>query len=94
MITYLGLLAAAITSAGPFLQMVKTMRTRETDHLSWGMWISFCIGITLWIIYGIVRRDVPVIVANVVTLLFSAVIVGVMVQNRRARVTRKPSGRF
>lgn len=85
MITYLGLLAAAFTSAGPFLQMVKTVRTRETEHLSAGMWVFFCIGITLWLVYGIVRRDIPVIAANAATLLFSAVILGVMVRNRRAR---------
>lgn len=85
MITYLGLLAAAITSTGPLLQMVKVVRTGETRGLSWGMWVSFCIGITLWLVYGIARRDLPVIAANAATLLFSAVILGVMVRNRRAR---------
>lgn len=82
MITYLGLLAAVITSAGPFLQMVKTVRTGETRDLSWGMWTSFCVGITIWLVYGFARRDIPVIVANTATLLFSLVIVGVMVRKR------------
>lgn len=84
MTTYLGLLAAVITSTGPFLQMMKTVRTRETSHLSAGMWVSFCIGITLWLVYGVIRRDIPVIVANAATLIFSAVILGVIVRNRRS----------
>lgn len=90
MITYLGLLAAAITSTGPFLQMVKVVRTGETRDLSWGMWVSFCIGITIWLVYGFLRHDIPVIAANAVTLICSLVIVGVMVRNRRPRV--RPNG--
>lgn len=85
MITYLGLLAAALTSAGPFLQMIKTVRTGETRDLSWGMWISFCIGIMVWLVYGFLRHDIPVIAANAATLFCSLVIVGMMVWKRRAR---------
>ncbi|MEK7532167.1 MAG: SemiSWEET transporter [Patescibacteria group bacterium] len=91
MVTYLGLLAAVVTSAGPLLQMVKTLRTRDTSGLSWGMWISLCVGIVLWLCYGIIKEDIPLIVANSVTLCSSAVILGVMVRNRRARVGQRMS---
>lgn len=86
MITYLGLFAAVITSTGPFLQMVKTVRTRETGDLSWGMWISLCSGVVLWLCYAILKEDVPLIIANSITLCCSAVILCVMVRNRRHRV--------
>jgi len=36
------------------------------------MFSIFCIGVTLWLIYGIIRRDVPVIVANLSTLLLAS----------------------
>lgn len=83
MVTYLGLLAAVITSTGPFLQMVKTVRTGETRGLSLGMWISLCSGVILWLCYGILKGDIPLIVANSTTLCCSAVILGAMVRNRR-----------
>ena len=91
MITYLGLLAAVMTSTGPLLQMMKTLRTRETGDLSWGMWISLCIGIVLWLYYGILKEDVPLIIANSVTLFSSTVILGMMVRNRRTRGRQKMS---
>lgn len=81
----LGLIAGTLTSIGPFLQMVKTVRTRETNDLSWGMWIFFCSGIVLWLVYGIARGDIPVIAANLATLMFAAVILGVMIKNRNNR---------
>ena len=86
MITYLGLLAAAIISIGPLLQTVKTVRTGETGDLSWGMWIALCIGAVLWLWYGILKEDVPLIVANCAAPCCSTLILGVMVRNRRARV--------
>ncbi len=91
MVTYLGFLAAAITSAGPILQMWKTLKTGETRDLSWGMWISLCSGVVLWLCYAILKEDVPLIVANSMTLFCSAVILGAMVRNRRARVGQRMS---
>lgn len=82
MVTYLGLLAATVTSAGPFLQMVKTLKTGETRGLSLGMWISLSIGVILWLCYGIIKEDTPLIVANSTTLCSSAVILFAIVRNR------------
>jgi MtN3 and saliva related transmembrane protein len=55
-------------------QLVKVVRTRSADDLSYGMFGAFSIGIVLWLIYGVLRDDLPVIVANVVTLLLSVAI--------------------
>jgi len=78
MLTALGLLAGTLTSIGPFLQMLKTVRTRETNDLSSGMWIFFSSGIVLWLVYGILRRDIPVIAANAATLFCAVVILAIM----------------
>jgi MtN3 and saliva related transmembrane protein len=35
------------------------------------MFIAFCIGVTLWLIYGVVNRDVAIIVSNFITLMLA-----------------------
>jgi MtN3 and saliva related transmembrane protein len=36
------------------------------------MFSLFCIGVALWLVYGVAVNDVPVIAANVLTLLLAS----------------------
>lgn len=67
----LGFAAACLTTGAFFPQVIRSWRTRRTDDISLGMYLMLVIGICLWIVYGVFRRDAPLIVANIVTL-FSA----------------------
>ncbi len=69
-IMVLGFTAAACTTLSFFPQVLKAWRTRRTSDLSLGMFSILTLGIFLWLIYGIARRDAPVAVANGITLLF------------------------
>jgi MtN3 and saliva related transmembrane protein len=72
--TMLGL-AAAFCSTFAFLpQVVKTWVTRSTHDLSLGMFATLVTGIVLWLVYGIIRSDLPLIAANGTTLVFAATI--------------------
>lgn len=75
-LTILGLVAATFTTFSFVPQLVKVVRTRSADDLSYGMFGAFSLGIVLWLIYGVLRDDLPVIVANAVTLLLSVAILG------------------
>ena len=67
--------AAGILTTGAFLpQVIKTWRTRSTEDLSLPMWSALFIGIVLWVIYGFLTNDIPLIVANSVTLALSAIV--------------------
>lgn len=70
-ITILGLLAGTLTTISFVPQVIKTWKTKSAEDLSLGMYIIFCLGVLLWLIYGIVISDLPVIVANVVTLILA-----------------------
>jgi MtN3 and saliva related transmembrane protein len=72
--TTLGLAAGILSTIGWLPQVIKTWKTRSADDLSWGMLITLCIGITLWLSYGIVIHDFPIIIANVVTFSLAAII--------------------
>jgi MtN3 and saliva related transmembrane protein len=63
-ITVIGLSAAILTTISLFPQVVKVWRTKSTKDISLGMFALFCCGISLWFIYGILLKDVPIIIAN------------------------------
>ena len=71
-ISVLGLVAGFCTTAAFVPQVVKTWRTRHTRDLSLGMFLIYITGIALWLLYGIVLNDIPIIAANVATFALSA----------------------
>lgn len=68
----LGLTAGSCTTIAFLPQVLKTWKSRSAKDLSLGMFSFFCFGVLLWLIYGIFQRDVPVIGANLVTLLLAS----------------------
>ena len=68
-ISIIGFMAATLTTAGFIPQALKTYRTRQTKDISLWMYILLITGVALWLTYGILNTDWPVILANGVTLL-------------------------
>lgn len=73
-LTLVGLSAAFCSTAAFLPQVIKTWRTRSTKDISLGMFTVLIIGIVLWLAYGIIIQDIPLIVANAVTLVFAGTI--------------------
>ncbi len=71
-ITVLGLLAGFMTTLALLPQVIKTWRTRSAADLSLGTFSLMTTGVLLWLIYGIILRDIPLIAANAVTLFLAA----------------------
>jgi MtN3 and saliva related transmembrane protein len=67
-VTLLGLLAATLTTIAFVPQVVKTWRTRSTHDISLGMFAILVAGMTAWLIYGALIGDLPLVLANAVTL--------------------------
>jgi MtN3 and saliva related transmembrane protein len=64
----IGYLAAICTTAAFVPQVVLTWRTKSAEGVSFGMYAVFVTGIALWLAYGALTGNWPVIVANAVTL--------------------------
>ncbi len=79
--TWLGIFAGALTTTSFLPQLLKTWRSRHTKDISIFMFLMLFIGITLWVAYGIVRQDLPVILANCVSLIFVAIIIFFKIRN-------------
>lgn len=74
MTTAIGLLAALLTTGAFLPQVVHTLATRDTRGISLRMYVIFTAGVVLWLIYGLLTRDLPLIAANAVTLILAGAI--------------------
>lgn len=64
--TILGLVAGALTTSGYIPQIVKGFRTKRMQDVSMMMISILCVGMFLWILYGLSQSDIPLIVSNTV----------------------------
>jgi MtN3 and saliva related transmembrane protein len=76
LITLLGMVAGSLTTLAFVPQVLKTWKTRSAGDLSIEMLITFCTGLFLWLIYGICINSLPVILANLITLVLAVMILG------------------
>ena len=70
-IELLGFVAGACTTLSFLPQVLHVWRSRSADDISLGMYTVFMLGVSLWLIYGIVSAQIAVIVANGVTLVLA-----------------------
>lgn len=71
-IQLIGLVAGMLTTIAFLPQVVKTWKSRSAKDLSLGMFSLFCLGVAMWLAYGILVWDIPVIAANVLTLMLAS----------------------
>ncbi|MBN8212964.1 MAG: SemiSWEET family sugar transporter [Xanthomonadales bacterium] len=76
-----GYIAAVMTTLAFVPQAIKTIRTRDTRSISLGMYVVFTAGIAMWLVYGIALDSMPMILANIVTFLLSATILGLKLKH-------------
>ena len=75
----LGLIAASLTTAAFLPQVLKVWKSKSCEDLSYLTFGLLFVGVSLWLVYGLLRNDLPVIVSNAVTVVLAgAVIVGMM----------------
>ncbi len=75
-VTILGLVAATFTTAAFIPQAVKIIKTKHTKDISVVMYSMLIVGIILWLVYGIMIEELPIILTNSVTLIFTSIILG------------------
>ncbi len=77
----IGLIAAFATTSSFVPQVIKILKTKDTKGVSLVMYVIFTIGILLWLIYGLLLFDIPIIIANSVTLILASIILFLKIKN-------------
>ncbi|MDB5277867.1 MAG: hypothetical protein JWR61_2822 [Ferruginibacter sp.] len=73
-ITITGFIAAALTTGSFLPQAIKTIQTKDTSGISLFMYSLFALGTLLWLLFGLFSGNMPILVANTVTLIFASII--------------------
>ena len=79
--TAIGLAGAFCTTFSLLPQVVKARRTRSTTDVSLGWLLVLSLGTVLWLIYGLLLNDLPLIAGNAITLVLAALILGLKLRH-------------
>ena len=66
-----GSIAAFLTTVAFVPQAYKVYKTNQTKDLSLFLFLIFSLGVFMWLIYGIMKEDSPIMIANSITLFLS-----------------------
>ena len=75
-----GYSAAILTTVAFVPQVLQALRTKDLSSVSLAMYITFCIGIALWLVYGLMLQAWPVVIANIFTLGLAGVVLALKVK--------------
>ena len=78
----IGSLAAVCTTLCWVPQALKIIREKQTQGISLVTQVVFTLGIALWLAYGLLLHNWPILLANAITLVFSLVILILKVRYR------------
>ena len=67
-----GYIAALLTTIAFLPQLTKTFKTKSANDVSLVMLIMFMTGLVFWIIYGWKTNAIPVLLANITTLILNS----------------------
>lgn len=68
----LGLIAGAFTTLSLLPQVIKIYKSSSAKDLSLKAFMLLWSGALLWAIYGIIEHDIPIAIANFLTLLLAS----------------------
>lgn len=73
--TPIGLIAGLLTSVASIPQVVKTYKSRHARDLSIWQPLLLSAGVALWLVYGMLIKDIPLILANIIPLVCNLALV-------------------
>ena len=80
--TLLGLVAGFLTTLAFIPQVTKIWKTKSAKDVSLKTYVAFSLGVALWIVYGVIKQEIPIILWNAVTLVLTAAIVAMKLKFR------------
>ncbi|RKS97283.1 SemiSWEET transporter [Chryseobacterium defluvii] len=70
----LGIIAGVLTSASMVPQLLKVLKEKNVDDLSWVMLLVLISGVSLWVWYGIIKEEWPIIISNAFSVLLNSIL--------------------
>lgn len=76
---YVGIVAGIFTSLSLLPQLIKILREKKAGDISLFFLIVLFVGLGLWIWYGFLRNDLPIILTNSFSMMvnFAIIVLGI-----------------
>jgi len=71
---WIGIVAGILTSVSMLPQLIKILKEKDAQNVSIVMIIVLICGLSVWIVYGVMREDWPLIVTNSFSVLVNTLI--------------------
>lgn len=72
---WIGIIAGILTAGSMLPQVIKAFREKKAEDVSLLMLLVLFSGVGLWIVYGIMKKDLPIIATNSFSLLVNATMI-------------------
>lgn len=79
---WIGITAGVLTASSMLPQVIKVLREKKAEEISIVMLLVLISGIGLWIVYGVMKKDMPIIVTNAFSLLVNIVLMILRIKYR------------
>ncbi|HEY0040483.1 MAG TPA: SemiSWEET transporter [Flavisolibacter sp.] len=84
-IQIIGLFGGICTASSLLPQLIKTVREKKADEISKGMLFILMLGVATWIVYGVLRNDLPIIITNSFSLLLNITMITLRIKYSRKK---------
>jgi MtN3 and saliva related transmembrane protein len=72
---YTGILAGVCTAVSMLPQLIKIIKEKRAEDISWFMLFILLAGLALWVWYGIQKTDYPIIITNSFSFLVNVLVI-------------------
>ena len=70
-----GIIAGICTGVSLLPQLIKIIKEKKADGVSYGMLVILVVGLAGWVYYGLLREDYPIIITNAFSFLVNTFII-------------------
>ncbi|WP_270087831.1 SemiSWEET transporter [Sphingobacterium sp. SYP-B4668] len=67
----IGILAGILTSISMVPQLIKVIKEKDVENLSPAMISILLVGVSMWVVYGFIREEWPIILSNAFSVLIN-----------------------
>ncbi|MCB1307750.1 MAG: SemiSWEET family sugar transporter [Leptospiraceae bacterium] len=85
MYEWVGFGAALLTTIAFVPQLYRVYQLKSAHDVSYLTYMILCTGVFLWLVYGILLNDLPLILANAITLVIALGILVLKIKYERQR---------
>lgn len=90
----IGVIAGACTALSLLPQLIKLIKEKKASDISVLYLLLLFAGLCLWIYYGVLREDLPIIITNIVSLIINVAVLILSLRYKKTQESRNRSYQF